>query len=287
MKTKEKIKFLVSEGLSLKIVSSLDESKLDLLVKKFKKSKKEESKEQVQQTTKQVKTTKIPSATARSTGAVVDGVSIKMDNAGNVVATQTSEGEIKEDETDDVTSSDALGKDALQSYTGQEAPHDANDQAPDGMDDDSDNDRSMEGMAESTINEKFESKAQQGLFWARCNKCASKNCKWCKMAKEFSDSTTKKEYKTMPEKKHPEKTVKYKKKETKENLEDFLKEKISEMVDNNIAPRMTKKDLIETVAKKSKKMKSMIIRRPKKVSMFSDEAPMDLPIGKMFSIGKK
>jgi len=34
-------------------------------------------------------------------------------------------------------------------------------------------------------------------------------------------------------------------------------------------------------------MKSMIIRRPKKVTMFSAEAPMELPIGKMFSIGKK
>jgi hypothetical protein len=32
------------------------------------------------------------------------------------------------------------------------------------------------------------------------------------MAKEFSDSTSKKQYKKMPEKKHPEKTVKTKKK---------------------------------------------------------------------------
>ena len=31
----------------------------------------------------------------------------------------------------------------------------------------------------------------------------------------------------------------------------------------------------------------MIIRRPKKVTMFSDEAPAELPINKMFSIGKK
>jgi hypothetical protein len=53
---------------------------------------------------------------------------------------------------------------------------------------------------------------------------------------------------------------------------------------------MTKKDLIEAIKKKSKKTPksdSMIIRRPKKLTMFSDEAPMDLPIGKMFSIGKK
>ena len=35
------------------------------------------------------------------------------------------------------------------------------------------------------IDEKFESKAQQGLFWARCNKCKDDDCKWCKMAKEF------------------------------------------------------------------------------------------------------
>lgn len=286
MKTKEKIKFLVSEGLSLKIVSSLDESKLDLLVKKFKKSKKEESKEQVQQT-QSVKTTVGPKGGVVPIKPGQTQVSLKPVPNAAPGTVEVVEKELSEDETDDVTSSDALGKDALQSYTGQEAPHDANDQAPDGMDDDSDNDRSMEGMAESTINEKFESKAQQGLFWARCNKCASKNCKWCKMAKEFSDSTTKKEYKTMPEKKHPEKTVKYKKKETKENLQNFLEEKISEMVDNNITPRMTKKDLIETVAKKSKKMKSMIIRRPKKVTMFSDEAPMELPIGKMYSIGKK
>ena len=51
------------------------------------------------------------------------------------------------------------------------------------------------GIFETEINEKFKSKAQQGLFWARCNKCKDENCKWCKMAKEFSDSTTKKDYK--------------------------------------------------------------------------------------------
>ena len=50
---------------------------------------------------------------------------------------------------------------------------------------------------------------------------------------------------------------------------------------------MSKKDLIKTIKKKSKKNESMIIRRPKKVSMFSHEAPKELPISKMFSIGKK
>jgi hypothetical protein len=59
------------------------------------------------------------------------------------------------------------------------------------------------------------------------------------------------------------------------------------MVEMNIMAKMSKKDLLETIKKKTKNQKSMIIRRPKKVTMFSDEAPMELPINKMFSIGKK
>ena len=107
------------------------------------------------------------------------------------------------------------------------------------------------------------------------------------MAKEFSDSTTKKEYKTMPEKKHPEKTVKYKKKETKEDIQKFIENTIVEMLETQVDAHMTKKDLIEAIKKTKKgKDESFILRKPKKVTMFSDEAPMELPIGKIFSIGK-
>jgi len=283
MKNNKNVIYLIEKGLSKKTVTNLSESQIKLLVEKFKK----ESKEQVQQ--KQTTTT-----TVGPKGGVVPlkpgqtQVSLKpVPNQPG--AMEVVEKEMTEDETDDVTTSNAQGNVELQKYTGQEAPHMANDMAPDGMDDDSDNDRSNMGMSESTISEKFESKAQQGLFWARCNKCSSKNCKWCKMAKEFSDSTSKKQYKTMPEKKHPEKTVNVKK-NTNENLQKFLEEKIYEMVESNITPKMTKKDLIEAIKKKSKKTPksdSIIIRRPKKLTMFSDEAPMELPIGKMFSIGKK
>jgi hypothetical protein len=283
MKNNRNVIYLIEKGLSEKTLANLSESQIKLLVEKFKK----ENKEQVQQ--KQTVTT-----TVGPQGGVVKlkpgqtQVSLKpVPNQPG--AMEVVEKEMTEDETDDVTSSNALGKDAEQTYTGQEAPHDANDMADDGMDDDSSDDRSMMGMAESTLNEKFESKAQQGLFWARCNKCSSKNCKWCKMAKEFSDSTSKKQYKKMPEKKHPEKTVKVEGK-TNEGLEKFLEKKIIDIVESNINPKMTKKDLIEAIKKKSKKnpkSDSMIIRRPKKLTMFSDEAPMDLPIGKMFSIGKK
>ena len=46
---------------------------------------------------------------------------------------------------------DAVDADALQSLTGQEAPHMSDDMAPDGMDDDSDNDRKM--MADGEMDE--------------------------------------------------------------------------------------------------------------------------------------
>lgn len=141
-------------------------------------------------------------------------------------------------------------------------------------------------VKEVEVKEKFESKAQQGLFWARCNECSSKNCKWCKMAKEFSDSTSKNQYKNMPEKKHSEKTVKYDKKETNENLQKFIEKTIVEILENEVDAKMTKKDLIDSIKKTKKKNNSFIIRKPKKVTMFSDEAPMELPIGQLFSIGK-
>lgn len=141
---------------------------------------------------------------------------------------------------------------------------------------------------EGFLREKFESKAQQGLFWARCNKCSSKNCKWCKMAKEFSDSTSKKQYKNMPEKKHPEKTVKYKKKKTNESLQKFIENTIIELLESKVDAKMTKKDLINSIKNSKKETdESYILDKPKKMDMFSDEAPMKLPIGRMFSIGKR
>jgi hypothetical protein len=140
-------------------------------------------------------------------------------------------------------------------------PQDYGSDDPDGKND---------GMDESEIKEKFQSKSQQGLFWARCNKCSDKKCKWCKMAKEFSDSTSKKDYKKMPEKKSPEKT--------NEGSQKYWENKILEMIEEE------KKRRKKTPKKESE---TMILRNPKKMTMFSNEAPMELPIAKMFSIGKK
>jgi hypothetical protein len=144
-------------------------------------------------------------------------------------------------------------------------------------------------LKEKEITEKFESKSQQGLFWAKCNNSKGKEKKkWCDMAKEFSDSTTKKEYKKMPEKKHPEKTVKYKTMSQKESYEKFLEDRIVEMVYNHVNPKLTKGEIKKTIQERSE---SMMLRNPKKMSMFSDESgiemkKMDKPIGKVFSLGK-
>lgn len=120
------------------------------------------------------------------------------------------------------------------------------------------------------MNEKFESKAQQKYFWSKCNRSKGKEKeKWCSMAKEFSDSTSKKQYEKMPEKKHPEKTVKVKEGSYKDALtntisnslsrnlnkaitpkfvdESEIERKISLMVEKHLTPKMSKKDLVDLV----------------------------------------
>lgn len=275
MKSNKKVIFLIENGLSIKTVTKMSPSQVNVLVEKFKKMKKEESKEQVQQQQK-VTTTVGPEGGVVKLKPGQQSLSLKPipNKPGSM---EVIEKELSEDQTDGLNNSNALSKDAMQSDTGQEMFHGAADMADDGMGDDSGENRSMMGMAESEINEKFESKAQQGLFWARCNKCSSENCKWCKMAKEFSDSTSKKQYKNMPEKKHPEKTVKYKKKKTNEDHQSYWENKILEMLEEEKKKKQIQK----------KNSESYMIRRPKKLTMFSQEAPMELPIGKMFSIGKK
>ena len=262
----------MENGLSINTISKMTDNQVKVLVEKFKKSEEKEAFEKVTIPSQTQLTGSL--ADLAQTGVDVKDGNVKYDKASGMVTVVTKEGEMTEDATvDDLLNNNEFGGNLPVNYDNPE-----DEGTPDlaGKND---------GMpTEGEIKEKFQSKSQQGLFWARCNKCSDKKCKWCKMAKEFSDSTSKKDYKKMPEKIHPEKTVKDKKKKTNENLEKFLEKKISEMVDNNIQAKMSKKDLIGTVKKKSK---SMIIRRPKKMTMFSNEAPMELPIAKMFSIGKK
>lgn len=129
---------------------------------------------------------------------------------------------------------------------------------------------SEDGMetTESELKEKFESQSQQNFFWAKCNtsKGVKKN-KWCELAREFSDSTSKKQYKTMPKNKNPEKMD--------ESYEKFLEDKIVGMIERCIEPKMTKGDILKTISEKMEKNNSMMLRNPKKMSMFSHESGIE------------
>lgn len=136
------------------------------------------------------------------------------------------------------------------------------------------------GSDRGEVSEKFESKAQQGLFWARCDKCKNKNCKWCQMAKEFSEKTPKKDYKKLPKKLHPEKTVKYKKKKTNEEFtmsnyfdkvasvyannamgkltkEEIINKHLSNVIENNLNPTMKKRDLLKLIETQIKNKRNL------------------------------
>jgi len=122
---------------------------------------------------------------------------------------------------------------------------------------------------EGEVTEKFESKSQQGLFWAKCNKSKGKEKeKWCKMAKEFSDKTTKKDYEKMPYKKDSKKSetnesgyldligntyakgMSNKTSEIKPGLSfDKLEESLSKIIEKHSHPKMTKEELLSTIHK--------------------------------------
>ena len=142
---------------------------------------------------------------------------------------------------------------------------------------------------EKELDEKYESRAQQKLFFAKCGDGKTKEQKkWCRMRDEFSRNTTKKDQEDMPKKLHPEKTVKYKKKTTKEGYEKYLEDRIVEMIEKHIEPRMTKGDILRTISERTGKSDSIMLSNPKRNSMFSENEGMEMkgmgmkkPIGKI------
>jgi len=203
MKNNIKAYELIEKGLSAKTVSKLNESQIETLYKKLVIS------EQV---------TEVPTKKTFKVGpkgGKVGNVMVSTDpNTKEVIV--TTETEMTEDETDDVTDKNALGADALQNLTGQEAPHDANDMAPDGMDDDSDNNRKMMGMSEEK---------NKPNPWAICHSQVGpkKSRKWERCVKEVK--------KQLGEGKNP--------------VSLFLENEIMKIVEKNLPPRITKGDLVK------------------------------------------
>ena len=99
MKNNRNVKYLIAKGLSSKTVTSLNESQIKILVEKFKK----EAKEQTEVVT-QVYDSKNPEEVKKLNQALQDPASLQGKNV------KVKETEMTEDETDDVTSANALGK---------------------------------------------------------------------------------------------------------------------------------------------------------------------------------
>jgi hypothetical protein len=314
MRTKKDIQMLLESGLSSAFVAKLNDSQMKSLVERF---KKESIVEQgtVPQNTTPVTTSSTKYIVKPNSKTMINGIEIDT-TGGKTTATPITE--LGEDVTLDVVN---------------------------------DPDATADGMptTEGEMSEKFESKAQQGFFWAKCNTSKGvKKKKWCELAREFSDKTTKKDYENMPDqvsegfydlfrKKTPNQIgdsklknefknfiVKYskikdiesgiedwsdkkiidqikgyadmskhgtthnkrakelfsklfekKKEKTNEEFEKLLEDRIVEMIERHIEPKMTKADILKTISEKMEKNNSMILRNPKKMSMFADESGIE------------
>jgi len=222
---KKNIKVLLDEGFSIKTIRSLSENQRNILTKKI-----------LNEAT--IEYPDPGKAEDEAAEIAMKGKNVK------VVGNKLEVGE-NQDGFADLTRQD---------YTGQEGPHDADDMAPDGMDDDSDNNRSMmnelsdeeidlmldiikskkSNGEKGEIEEKFQSKSQQKYFFAKCNDeslSKKERNKWCNMADEFAQHTN---FKKLPEK-------------VKEDNLKSLEESVMKIVKKHIPASITKGDLVKLV----------------------------------------
>ena len=245
MKIEDKVIGLMELGLRPDTILKLSEGQINTLHEKFALS------EQVRQVTKTVKTTTIPPSTARATGAVVDGASIKTDPSGNIVVTHAAEGEMKEDNVD-------IKGSAMGGATTQQ-PHQI--MSPDGMGDDSDS--QIDKYEDMTEQKSKELKKKESNPYAICH---------AQLGPERDDKF--------------ERCVKKVKKSLKEGESPyafFIEEKIVSLVESYIQPRMTKKELMNMIEEAPMIRKSLY--KPKTKGLVGN-MKMNKPIGKLMSLGK-
>jgi hypothetical protein len=209
MKVNKKALELIDKGLSANTVKKLTESQINILHSKL---------------FNEAVTTTTTTSYNISTDDVKKGVTLPEVPGKKMTIQQTQTGikatpteEVKE--TDDVDDKNALGADALQNLTGQDAPHMANDMAPDGMDDDSDDDRQKMGMSEEDL------KPGQPNPWAICHAQVGP-----KKTRKFERCV---------------KSVKKQLEEGKNPVSLFIESEITKIVERNILPRITKGDLLK------------------------------------------
>ena len=127
------------------------------------------------------------------------------------------------------------------------------------------------GMMETEIEEKFESKSQQRLFWARCENAKSDKAKkkWCKWAKEFSDETP--NFKSLPEKKKKEV------KEIEEGLTKLIEKYIPESITKGKLMSMIEQASAPAKPKEKERTTTKPTVRPGKQNPFTKPGPLPGP----------
>ena len=194
MKINKKALELIEKGLSSKTVLKLDESQINVLHSKM--------------------VSEVTMVSKNDTDTI------------NSLKSQKKPFEVYEkdlEEQDDLDDNDALGADAMKSATGQDTPHMADDMAPDGMDDDSDNNRKEMGESK---------KKEDGPNpWAICHSQVGpkKSRKWERCVRE----------------------VKKQLKEGKNPVSLFIENQIMKIVEKNFPPRITKGDLVKYLTENS------------------------------------
>ena len=254
MKNKDRIKFLLGEGLSIQTVANLSESQLIVLSEKFKKNKKEETKEQVTKVTEPAK------------------ISYEIKGPGDLPNNPTGKGykvEKKPDGTMKATPMETEMTEDTDSEMNWLMKGDTQDPVQKGPTGDGDPDSLQEYK---NLAEKFESKKQQRYFFLKCGDGKTKEQKkWCKMAEEFADKTN---FKKLPEKKKTEAKesglnnlvnkvsaayaggVKNKLNSISPSVtfgENEIEKKIMKLVEKHITPKMTKQEFLNLVKEQGTK----------------------------------
>jgi hypothetical protein len=210
MKTYNRVIELIKKGMSTDTLSKLSESQIKVLHEKLNLTEQN--------------TGNIGSVTINTKTNPLDQTKIKdMTRNGINVRLET--------ELDEDMSDDEFGNLVLQKYSGQQGTHDEKDMAPDGMDDDSENDRTEMGEEKSNP-------------WAICTS---------QLGKEFG--TKNRSQWSAKEKNKYERCVKDVKKSLKEGKNPvslFLESQIEKLVENNLPPKITKGDLLKYLKESSK-----------------------------------
>ena len=214
MKINIKALELIEKGLSSKTVGKLTESQINVLHSKL-------VNEQVTEVPAK-KTYKVGPS-----GGKVGNLNITQDPNTKEVMVTATESEMSEDDDFDL--------DADQAYTGQQGSHDEYQASDDGMDDDTspeNHDSKMIGMSE----EKKKSKKDENNPWAICTS---------QLGKEFG--TRERHLWSAKENNKYERCVKDVKKSLKEQKNPvslFLENEIIKIVERNLPPKITKKELM-------------------------------------------